>query len=430
MKSACVVTLGCKANQFESAAMEETLRRLGYSLCPFEHGADLVVVNTCTVTAASDAQSRKLIRRARRCNPSCRILVTGCYAQLQPRQLVQLPGVECVFGNMEKARLDTIVTTGGAAVQVGDIAAARHCPPLSINAFAEHSRAFVQIQTGCNSFCSYCIIPYARGRSRSVPPQEVVAQVERLVKAGYYEIVLTGIHIGQYGRDLPEPLSLARLVTILLQHTAVGRIRLGSVEPQEFDDELLDIIAAQPRLCPHVHIPLQSGSDSVLRRMNRHYTGGEFIRLVEEIAARRPACAIGIDVICAFPGESAAEHSDTVHMLEQLPISYAHVFPYSRRSGTAAAAMPGQIDGRTARQRAAQLRKIAAHKWQAYAFSRIGACVEVVFANHPGAAGWRGVSAEYLTVQVRNGDITGGRCHRVVVDACGDGVVFGHLAKK
>jgi threonylcarbamoyladenosine tRNA methylthiotransferase MtaB len=423
MESVSIITLGCKANQFESAAMETMLTEQGYTVVPFEQGAELAIINTCTVTAATDAQSRKLIRRARRLNPACRIIVTGCYAQIQPEGIAQLPGVLHVIGNMEKQHLVDILKAQGPCVQVGDIGSEHNCPDLTIASFSEHSRAFVQIQSGCDAFCSYCIIPYARGRSRSVAVDAVVDQVNALVAGGYREVVLTGIHIGNYGHDFTPAMTLADLLTILLEKTAVQRLRLGSVEPQEVTTALIDRVQSSPRICPHFHIPLQSGSDTVLQRMNRRYTTADFRQTIDQLCQRIPQVSIGIDLISGFPAESDDEHRQTVDFVASLPVHYLHVFPFSARPGTPAATMTPQINGATAKDRAAELRQLGADKTKVYARRFLGQHLDVVLENRAKNGLWQGTSAEYLTVQFENESHSAGE----VVDVCVTGIAGKNL---
>ncbi len=376
-----VVTLGCKTNQFESAAMSEQLKGAGYRPVDFEAGAELVIVNTCTVTAATDSQSRNLIRRARRMNPQARVVVTGCYAQVDPEALAQLPGVALVIGNEEKQdflqRL-TSVEQSGQQVQVSDIRSVGEASSLPLSSFSQRSRAFVQIQNGCDAFCSYCIIPYARGRSRSVALADVVSQVEKLSQAGYPEIVLTGIHIGNYGQDLQPRLDLLTLLQQIEKSSFSGRLRLGSIEPTELPDRLLDYVAAADWICPHYHIPLQAGDDEILQRMNRHYTTAYFQELLESIRQRQPDAAIGLDIITGFPGESDAQFERSCDFLGQLPFSHLHVFPFSRRPGTPAAEITGQLPGDIIKQRAARLRQIGERKYVDYCHRFIGKELEVV----------------------------------------------------
>ena len=417
-RTVALATLGCKTNQFESAAMEERLQAAGYRVVPFEEGADLVIVNTCTVTAATDAQSRNLIRRARRLNDGCRVVVTGCYAQVDPQALRAIPGVSLVLGNEEKRDLlDLLDQDEAPTIQVSDIRRVEEAVSLPLSAFAERSRAFVQIQNGCDAFCSYCIIPYARGRSRSVRPDEVVTQVRELVAAGYPEIVLTGIHIGGYGADLVPPLTLDGLVRRLTAETAVQRLRLGSVEPTEISDSLIETVATSPKLCPHFHIPLQAGDDQVLVRMNRHYTTAFFADLVRSIRERLPDAAIGLDVITGFPGESEAEFANTCRLIEALPVTHLHVFPFSRRPGTPAATMPGQLPGDAVKARAAVLRNIGEEKLRVFAASFIGRKLEVVVEAGSAKGLCRGVSRNYLTVRFSGGEELTGKA--VVVRVSG-----------
>ncbi len=373
-------TLGCKTNQFESASMQESLQLAGYQVVPFDDGAELVIVNTCTVTNATDAQSRNLIRRARRLNDSCRVVVTGCYAQVDPKSLQELPGVSLVLGNEEKQRLLEYLTEEHATTAVA-VSAIRQVenvclPPLT--SFAGRSRAFVQIQNGCDAFCSYCIIPYARGASRSAAPDEILQQVEALVTSGYQEIVLTGIHIGGYGTDLTSPLNLNDLVRRIETETGAQRLRLGSIEPTELTEELLATLASSRVICPHLHIPLQAGNDHVLQRMKRSYDTEFFARLLERIRRELPAAAICLDVITGFPGETEEEFASSFAFISSLPVTDLHVFPYSKRPGTPAANFPGQVPGDISKQRAERLRLLAADKYRTFAEGFIGKEVEVV----------------------------------------------------
>lgn len=420
-RTVALATLGCKTNQFESASLEQLLRQAGYTPVPFEQGADLVVVNTCTVTAATDAQSRNLVRRARRLRPDCRVVVTGCYAQVDPAALQAIPGVSLVLGNEEKQdflRLLQSDQVEGTAL-VSQNRAALTTSALPAAAFAERSRAFVQIQTGCDAFCAYCIIPYARGRSRSVAAPAVVEQVGQLVAAGYPEIVLTGIHIGQYGLDLAPPLSLLELLRQIVDQTGVRRLRLGSLEPLEISPELLDWVASSDIVCPHFHIPLQAGDDGVLARMNRHYTARQFAELVEDIHRRLPQAAIGADVIAGFPGETEAEFAHTLSLIEGLPISHLHVFPFSRRPGTPAATMSGQISGDVVKTRAAALRALGENKQRTFAQKMLGQVVEVVVEGEGKGGRSRGLSRNYLPVRFATEPGSAGRCRLVRITAAG-----------
>ncbi|MCK5913601.1 MAG: tRNA (N(6)-L-threonylcarbamoyladenosine(37)-C(2))-methylthiotransferase MtaB, partial [Desulfuromusa sp.] len=397
-----IVTLGCKTNQFESAAMSEQLHHAGYQQVSFDAGADLVIVNTCTVTAATDAQSRKLIRRARRLNPLARVVVTGCYAQVDPQSLNQLPGVSLVIGNQEKGQLLKYLQEDEyqGQIQVSDIRDSRTIEPLSLTGFEHRSRAFVQIQNGCDAFCSYCIIPYARGRSRSVQVADVVNQIEKLSANGYPEIVLTGIHIGNYGKDLHPQIDLLTLLKRIEQSNFSGRLRLGSIEPTELPEKLYQYILDSDWICPHFHIPLQAGDNEILQRMNRHYKTEFFHALINKIHQINPNAAIGLDVISGFPGETDAQFELTCQLLESLPFSHLHVFPFSKRTGTPAATMADQVSGATIKERAAKLRLIGEKKSHDFLQRFIGSELELVIEGGEVDGLRKGLSRNYLPVWV------------------------------
>ncbi|SHI43454.1 threonylcarbamoyladenosine tRNA methylthiotransferase MtaB [Malonomonas rubra DSM 5091] len=422
-----IVTLGCKTNQFESAAMSEQLLKCGYRQIDFDDGADLVIVNTCTVTAATDSQSRNLIRRARRINPICRIVVTGCYAQVDPETLAELPGVALVIGNEEKrdflerlADLDT----DHIQVSVSDIRKVDSAEILPLSSFEQRSRAFVQIQNGCDAFCSYCIIPYARGRSRSVSVADVIKQVEALSDSGYPEIVLTGIHIGNYGQDLHPKIDLLYLLQQIEKAGFGGRLRLGSIEPTELPSQLLDYIAASDWLCPHYHIPLQAGNDVILKQMNRHYTTAFFRQLLESIRQRQPYAAIGLDIITGFPGETRQQFLSTCEYLTDLPFSHLHVFPYSRRPGTPAAKMKDQLPGNIIKERAAELRQIGEDKLKEYAEQFVDKELQVVIEGGKDKGFKKGLSQNYLQVRVISENLQQGQCCRVKIERAEQGVLY------
>ena len=397
MKRVAISTLGCKTNQFESAAMVEQLSAAGYRVVPFNEPADIYIINSCTVTARTDAETRRHIRRARRLNPDSRIIATGCYAQVAPGELEHMPELDSVIGNQEKQTIVSHLDSSGQTVS--DIATISRVEPLNLTSFAEHTRAFLQIQNGCNSYCTYCIVPYARGASRSVPPGDVMAGVRSFAASGFREVVLTGIHLGAYGLELPSPTSLTALIREMDAEAIVPRLRIGSVEPNEVTDELLQLMAESPRICPHLHLPLQSGSDSVLSRMGRHYTVAFFRDLMTKVSALLPHTFIGADVIAGFPGESESEFEETVSMIESLPFSDLHVFPYSRRPGTRAANLSGQLPPRIVTARAARLRIVAAAKKAAFLSSMIGRNLPVLVQGFDEISGiCRGLTRNYISV--------------------------------
>ncbi len=398
MKRVAISTLGCKTNQFESAAMIEQLIAAGYRIVPFTESADFYIINSCTVTARTDSESRRLIRRARRLNPTARIVATGCYAQVAPGELEKMPELDGVLGNQEKQSISSLLETTTHAVS--DIATISQAGQFKLTSFAEHTRAFLQIQNGCNSFCSYCIVPYARGRSRSVNPDEILQGVRDLAANGFLEVVLTGIHLGAYGLDLPVQSSLTELVRQIDRENIVPRLRIGSVEPNEVSEELLSLMAASKNICPHLHLPLQSGSDSVLNRMGRQYTSAIFRELVERVSAAMPDVFIGADVIAGFPGETETEFDETVRLIDGLPLSDLHVFPYSSRPGTKAAGMSGHVPHQVVTERAARLRQIADLKKRTFLDRSIGSKQKVLVQQFDSKTGiCRGLSRNYLVVE-------------------------------
>lgn len=396
-KRFAIATLGCKVNQFESADMVEQLKAAGWQLVPFTAEADLYLINSCTVTARSDAESRRLIRRARRANPHARVVATGCYAQVAPSDLQALPELNLVLGNEEKQ--DLVLHLEQGAHQVTDLTSLKTSGPLRLTSFSEHTRAFLQIQNGCETGCSYCIVPIARGPSRSVPPQEVLEAVSRLVATGYQEVVFTGIHMGAYGLDLSPRSSLTALVQLLEEQNAIPRLRLGSIEPNELTDELLALFKDSTRLCHHLHIPLQSGSDSVLQRMGRGYDTSFYCNRITTAAKLLPDAFIAADLIAGFPGETEQEFSETCAFVASLPLADLHVFPYSIRPGTKAAAMPGHLKPSTIKERAELLRGIAADKRAAFQQRFIGKPLPVLGQRHNTVTGlMAGLSRNYLEV--------------------------------
>ena len=405
MKRVAITTLGCKTNQFESAAMIEQLESSGYGIVPFNEIADIYIINSCTVTARTDAETRRLIRRARRLNPDARIVATGCYVQVTPGELEQMPELDSVLGNVEKLEIAALLETSDH--KISDISIEQESGPLKLTSFAEHTRAFLQAQSGCNSFCTYCIVPYARGRSRSALPCEVLDGIRTLAANGYKEVVLTGIHLGGYGLDLTPKTSLTELVKTIDREKLIPRLRIGSVEPNEVNDELLATMAESQIICPHLHLPLQSCSDTVLMRMGRTYNS-KFIRaLASKISSALPDTFIGADVIAGFPGETEAEFEATVTLLKELPVSDLHVFPYSSRPGTAAAAMPGHLPAGLIKERAARLRGIADIKKRMFLEKMIEKDLDVLIQGYDSKRLiYKGLSRNYIVVSFTGKDLS------------------------
>lgn len=375
-------TLGCRLNQAETQEMEELLASRGYRPVPFEEAAQVYVINTCTVTGRADFSDRQMIRRAIARNPEALVVVTGCYAQTDPEAVARIPGVDLIVGNQEKYELvgllDSFAKRPKPLVRVGDIRKARGVPVAPITYFRGRSRAFLKIQDGCQHRCAFCIVPYARGGSRSQEPKVVVDQVFRLAEGGYGEIVLTGVDMGHYGWDLFPRTNLAALIRQILDVPGLSRLRLSSILPPYFTDELIELITGSPRICPHLHIPLQSGSDRVLRLMRRPYNTRIYRSLVERLSRAIPDLGLGADVIVGFPGETETDFEETRALIEALPLSYLHVFSYSNRKGTEAARLGGHLPARTVTLRSKALRQLGRAKNLAFRQRLVGRTLEVL----------------------------------------------------
>lgn len=365
-KTAAITTLGCKVNQYESASFATRFEEHGVEIVPFGGPADIYVINSCAVTDKAGAQSRQLIRRALRANPGARVVVTGCYAQVAAQEVLDLTEQPiCLVGNENKHMLVEIALARKMCdleIFVGDIRAKQEICDLPVRRFPGRTRCYLKIQDGCNNFCSYCIVPYARGRVRSLAPELVLAQVANFVHEGYRELVLTGVHVGQYGQDLEPTTSLLDLVRLLASGESGLRYRISSLEPGELSPELLEVMASSPQFMPHFHLPLQSGSPEILARMNRRYTVEQFVQVVERILAVMPEAAIGLDLLTGFPGESEEHFQETLRLIEGLNISYLHVFPFSKRPGTPAATMPDQLPRSVKEERVSRLSALGRDK--------------------------------------------------------------------
>lgn len=393
-----VQNFGCRATQADGAALESLLAAKGLSPERERSRADLVVLNTCTVTAAADEDVRQTLRRVHRENPHARILVTGCYAQRAPQELAAMPGVEWVVGNSHKTQIADLVTSAPyhGNIHVGDIFAQRDFLSAPVeDAAGERTRPNLKIQDGCNNRCSFCIIPYVRGRSRSASPEEVVAQVRRLA-ARYCEVVISGINLGRWGREPGSRMRLADLVRLLLAGTSMERIRLSSIEPMDLSDDLLGLMAESPRIARHVHAPLQSGSDRILRLMRRKYRPRHYADRIFKARHLLPDAAIGADVMVGFPGESEADFAESRRFIEELPFTYLHVFTYSERPGTPAARMSGSVPLPVRKERNRILREVAAAKNMQFRRSMVGRTLSAVTLHEPGAA----LTSNYLTVRL------------------------------
>ena len=405
-------TFGCRLNQYDT----EAIRTLVHDGCDFEavgprDAADVYVVNTCSVTARADASARKAIRRIAADHPASKIVVTGCYAQRAPGELAALPGVALVVGAADRSRVADLINhleDGPPVVAVSPISTAKSFLDVPITEMTEHSRAFVKVQEGCNESCTFCIVPQTRGVSRSRTPASVLDQVRQLAGAGYIEVVLTGVHIGDYGLDLPEGRRmLPDLIGSILEIDGIERFRLSSIEPASLSDEVITLMAESPKFARHFHLPFQSGSDAVLARMKRRYRSGEFADLVTRIIERVPDCGIGTDVICGFPGETDEDFLRTFEHVERLPITYVHAFTYSPRPGSEAERYTDQVPAEVRKRRTRALKRLSAEKHRRFAERHIGQVVEVLLepARRGGTARIGGWTDNYLRVDLGEGEV-------------------------
>jgi threonylcarbamoyladenosine tRNA methylthiotransferase MtaB len=426
-----LITLGCKANQSDAASLAAELLNQGHQIVPSSHPADVTIIHTCTVTQKTDYQSRQIIRRMAAWNPRGQIIVTGCYAQVSPEILETIPGVDYVVGMAERKQIPKIIgskeKSGKAAVLISPLEKQEGFEEGRPPHFADRTRAFLKVQDGCNSFCSYCIVPYARGRNRSLPLDRVLLQARELAAHGFKEIVLTGIHLGTYGEDLLPPPSLLILLQALEKENLGLRLRLSSIEPRELNLPLLDYLANSPWVCPHLHIPLQSGDDGILRRMNRNYSASFFADLANRLAQAIPGAAMGADVIGGFPGEDDSAFQNTMSLIETLPLAYLHVFPFSKRRGTPAAAFPGQVPPQVIRARCHALRELGQKKRDSFCRSFLGKSLKVLVEGKRdrGSGLLKGFSGNYIPVLLPGGEELMNQEVEVEVTEVRDGKVFG-----
>ncbi len=429
MASFYIENFGCRATQADAAAIERQLLERGYLRAGEAGNAEVVVVNTCTVTASADSQARQAIRSIHRKNPAARILVTGCYAQRAPEELAQLDGVAWVVGNSHKPDIPRLLDQAAAQGFV----ALEHLTPIEsgqgsdamslarapakiltgdifeqttllvapvLGGEGERTRPTLKIQDGCNNRCAYCVIPFVRGRSRSLPPEQVLEEIRRLAAAGYQEVVLSGINLGSYGRDLVPRVEFGDLIRRILDETPLARLRLSSIEPMDATQDLVELVASTGRIARHFHIPLQSGSDHILAAMHRWYRTAHYARRVELIREWLPAAAIGADIIAGFPGETDDDHRATLELVEQLPFTYLHVFAFSKRPGTAAATMNGEVPPQVIKQRSQELRALAAEKNAAFRAAQVGSTLRVLTLDRSGEGWTEALSDNYLKVRV------------------------------
>ena len=407
---AALTTLGCKVNQFETETMEGLFKQRGYSIVPFDEAADVYVINTCSVTSLGDRKSRQIIRRAHRTNADAIIAVCGCYAQVAPEEIRAIEGVRVVLGTKERAQIvdyvERAMREDGILDGVTDIRAARVFEDIPIFDSPERTRAFLKIEDGCENFCSYCIIPYARGPVKSREVAHVQREAEKLAALGFREIVLTGIHLGAYGRDLAGGVTLADACRAVLSAKGIWRLRLGSLESIELSPDLFSLIRTEERFCAHLHLPLQAGSDNVLRAMNRHYDTAEFARLLARVREEVPGVAISTDVIVGFPGETEEDFAAGLAFAKRMGFSRMHVFPYSRRTGTPAAARADQVPEAVKKERSHRMQALADRMAEAFHATFLGREMRVLFETEDEGL-TDGLTDNYIRVYTKDAVRTG-----------------------
>lgn len=432
-KSFRIITLGCKVNQYESAYLNDTLINAGWRPAGKEERSDATIVNTCVVTQRAAHQSRQAIRKALREDPKGITAAIGCYPQVFPGEIDQIKGVRLIAGNTNKGQLPQIllnaVDSKGKTTCLKDFEPGMPFEFLPVKRFSDRTRAYLKIQDGCQSFCSYCIVPFTRGPYRSLSMKKVLSMLETFLIEGYKEVVLTGINLGKYGIDLKEKTDLKGLLQSIGKENLSLRIRLSSIEPVEIDDDLIDMVGKEKWICRHFHIPLQSGDDSILKKMNRSYTSREFAKIIETIYARIPETAIGIDIMSGFPGEGQTEHENTLSFIRDLPVSYLHVFPFSPRSGTAASCLEDKVDPNLAKKRASELRDLGQEK----RFTFYRSCLKKEYQIL--AEGWhseekrliKGMSDNYIPILFASSNDLKGLIIPVSMDRIENNMVFGSL---
>jgi threonylcarbamoyladenosine tRNA methylthiotransferase MtaB len=419
-----ITTLGCKVNQSESDAIAKELESSGWLPAGEKEASEVFIINTCTVTQKASMQSRQAVRQAIRAHPNSRIVVTGCYAQTEPEILREIKGVHYIIGNADKHRICEVIAAdqGKANDQTvsicNDIRQAHSLKPVFTGVTGSRTRPFLKIQDGCNAFCTYCIVPYARGPSRSLPVENILEAIIALADAGYREAVLSGVHLGHYGRDLNPETSLGELLKRIEQSSSSVRVRLSSIEPLELTDDLIARIADSSRFCDHFHIPLQSGDDLILQKMGRPYRAVDFRNLVTNIHRRIPDAAIGVDALIGFPAETDQAFTHTYELIRDLPITYLHVFPFSARPKTPAARYPDRVAPDMIKKRCAQLRELGKTKRLNFYKQFIGKRLVVLVesARHTSSGLLKGLSSNYIPVLIDADDDHKNQLRSVRVD--------------
>lgn len=433
MKKVAFYTLGCKVNQYETEALSGIFEKAGYEVADFENIADVYVINTCTVTNLSDRKSRQMIRKAKKNNPGSIVVVVGCYAQTAPEEVSKIPGVNLIIGTGERSRIlehiDEIEAGQEQINAVNDIMGTRYFEQLHVDSYKERTRAFLKIQEGCSQFCSYCIIPYARGPVRSRDPQEVIEEVVRLSKAGFKEVVLTGIHVASYGKDI-RGTSLIDIIRRVHEVEGIERIRLGSIEPTTVTEEFVAAAGKLEKLCPHYHISLQSGCNETLKRMNRRYTAEEYKEVVDRLRANIKDVALTTDVMVGFPGETDREFEETLNFLKDIDLYQMHIFKYSPRKGTPAASYKNQIPPGKKDERSEILIGLSSKNTHEFNRKHLGKITKVLFEqqvkDRPDFI--EGLTSNYIRVLCKGTQEMTGKMADVLLEAAEKDHMLGKIA--
>ena len=430
MKTVAFLTLGCKVNTYESEAMLKLFHDAGYEAVDFKEKADVYVINTCTVTNTGDSKSRQMIRKAIRQNAQATVCVVGCYSQVASEEVAQIEGVGVVLGTQFRNRIVEFVEeyqrTHQTVIHVADVMKLSRFEDLDIDEFTRNTRAFLKIQDGCNNFCTYCIIPYARGRIRSRDKESVLKQAQKLVNHGFVEIVLTGIHTAGYGQDFDDYSFYDLLVDLTTQIKGLKRLRISSIEMSQISHEIIDLIAKSPIIVDHLHIPIQSGCDKILKKMNRHYTTAEFAEKLFELKEKLPSLSITTDVIVGFPGETDEDFQKTYQWIKDMHFNQLHVFPYSPRQGTPAAKMKDQINGKIKHERVKSLMDLSYKLQSEFAQQQIGRVLEVLIEEKEDDY-MVGHASNYLKVKTKLPLDSIGHIYRIRIEQCDDTVLIGSV---
>ena len=428
-KKAAFYTLGCKVNQYETHAMEKMFQNDGYEIVPFDGFADVYIVNTCTVTGVGDKKSRQMLRRAKAKNPSAVIAAVGCLAQTDPKMLESLGCVDVIIGTNQKGEIVNLIhkfeKENTPVRKIENISQESRFEDTPIENFEGRQRAFIKIQEGCNKFCSYCIIPYARGRSRSRDEESILNEVNALCKKGFCEVVLTGIHVSSYGNDTGT--SLAELLCKISEISEIKRIRLSSIDPNAFTDEFIYTVSSLPKVCPHFHISLQSGSDVVLKKMNRRYTSADYLDVLAKLRAAVPDVSVTTDIITGFPYESEKEFENTLNFVKKARLSGVHVFPYSERRGTPAVKFAESVPKDERARRAHVLSELAEEYKNAFAAKFVGRTLDVLFEQKNKADFYEGFTPNYIKVTAKSDADVSGQILPVLIEKVQDGALSGKI---